>query len=1445
MLIPLLFTVGFSSWIIIYSFGINPHYSSSPLSQFFEFSSEYTYDGYEKLPKTKKDVDTTGINFSYEYLDLNDPDAVLTSGCPTDASNYEIIITATGNMEGTCKVRLNISPKKIKTKLIEISYTEAFNYNSTDCRYWNDFADELLNDKIIFTDENGSTLASNLKPLYQIKSMSTGDANCEYVDNNDIVIGSTYLVKIALMSTSIKNYDLYDYETYYSSGKNTYADIGSAVLKYKTVLYNSQYYTIEDVITKSGDLVVVGDSTKTIFTSFTSFNYYTKFTDNKLTYSLNSGTNLWITYDGTKTLKDTSTTQSQVYSCLFIPNNVVLNVNGTINVCGAYKKMTHEVVQRGVLFNNGTINLNGTLYSYGFTKGSGMINANSSSKVYDFMRFYNYANSGGITMSLNNAKIFPLSVYSMHNISCKIKIAYDSIYYVSYDVEISSVDITGDLVIVGDGGLFELSDGYLIKSVEDTTGNFFDKNADLKDHYNKSNQDVTQRDVLEIYGSFFDNVVKIKESGQGIETGKDYAMPIGFMKISLKNDGKGNVGNGTLQSNSYKFLPGSVLTIDEGVTLTIASGVNVIFYDQTYEQNLTGAHGATVSYYNKHTAWYTQTKFPVDSQFIVNGNLISYGNLGGYIQTESLTGFIQLSNTSAQLKRLTGEDYGGTADQISILLGGTTATTVTDTIYATGFIDTTDNATFNSTVYISQYGDYYYWTSATSAEKFIINFYDEDNTLLSSKTVYVLEPINGEYIYEITGLEFLPSKNYYCFGNWYLSNGEILSDENNKLIYEVPDTPVTHDPTSIDLYANWIPFQYSFDFIGMYIDPITSENIILSESDGFKLKNFVNVTFTYDDILNSNISIPFTAEYLNCDFNGWYITANSETILINNQLSLDDFLKFSTLDLNENIDDNTGTIKLLCRFTDYQEYTIKFDDALPEYENQESLVQLNPYLTFDLPNITDFNHINEYQKYIKYWSYSPRIEDNAIVSAGMTPNDIINLINKYNNNASETEKIDIINNTIVLYAITDLKEFTISYYDSSSLKKTHYYNTGYPIKIAEGTDSSGNFISKADESKTSYWIKYTFDGWTINSDSDNVLKPNDVIFESGNLILNSHFNEKKYCIIESKLSNNFTLKITYVFENILKENVSYTEAIKYDYDTEVILNFTIPSDGKDNPGTWDYTITGADSGELDKKDGTLGSVSTDTYKATLSENITITGSYKEGTNNSSGCISSGTFITLFDGSEKKVEDLTLDDILLVFNHETGMFEASPIVFIDDDGWKEYDIVNLKFSNGTITRLIYEHGYFDVTLNKYVYVDEYNYRDFIGHEFVYTNGEMLEYVTLVDSYVTTEYVGCYSPVTAVHLNYIVDGMLSMPGGIEGIFNIFEYGDNLVYDEELMMADIEKYGIMEYEVLAPYVPYEMYIAFNAKYFNVAIGKGYITFEEILYYAEKYLDRHGLRE
>lgn len=232
--------------------------------------------------------------------------------------------------------------------------------------------------------------------------------------------------------------------------------------------------------------------------------------------------------------------------------------------------------------------------------------------------------------------------------------------------------------------------------------------------------------------------------------------------------------------------------------------------------------------------------------------------------------------------------------------------------------------------------------------------------------------------------------------------------------------------------------------------------------------------------------------------------------------------------------------------------------------------------------------------------------------------------------------------------------------------------------------------------------------------------------------------------------------------------------------------------------------------------------------------------YSRGKN---GCFAPGTLITLADGTQKKIEDLLESDVLLVFDHETGKFVAAPILFIERDGWAEYNVINLKFSDGRITRLIYEHALFDVTLNKYVYITEDNCTEFIGHEFVVAEGDELTTVTLTEAFVTTEYVGCYSLVTAYHLNYFIDGMLSIPGGIDGLFNIFEYDETLKYDEEQMAKDIEKYGLYTYEDFAEYMPEEVYNMFPAQYFKVAVGKGYITFEEIVELIDRYLVGHGI--
>ena len=198
--------------------------------------------------------------------------------------------------------------------------------------------------------------------------------------------------------------------------------------------------------------------------------------------------------------------------------------------------------------------------------------------------------------------------------------------------------------------------------------------------------------------------------------------------------------------------------------------------------------------------------------------------------------------------------------------------------------------------------------------------------------------------------------------------------------------------------------------------------------------------------------------------------------------------------------------------------------------------------------------------------------------------------------------------------------------------------------------------------------------------------------------------------------------------------------------------------------------------------------------------------------------------------------------MLVWNLETGSFDTAPIVFIDSDAECEYEIINLIFSDGTEVKVISEHAFWDYDLNEYVYLDRYAGK-YIGHWFnkqtTDDDGNFANTaVQLTDVVITYEVTSAYSPVTYSHLCYYVNGMLSMPGGISGLFNIFEVDpDTMMYDREAMEADIAEYGLFTYEDFEGLISEEVFEAFNGKYLKVAIGKGILTWDDIFYLVERY--------
>lgn len=134
------------------------------------------------------------------------------------------------------------------------------------------------------------------------------------------------------------------------------------------------------------------------------------------------------------------------------------------------------------------------------------------------------------------------------------------------------------------------------------------------------------------------------------------------------------------------------------------------------------------------------------------------------------------------------------------------------------------------------------------------------------------------------------------------------------------------------------------------------------------------------------------------------------------------------------------------------------------------------------------------------------------------------------------------------------------------------------------------------------------------------------------------------------------------------------------------------------------------------------------------------------------CLTGDTLITLADGTEKRIDELTLQDRVLAIDPETSKFVSDEITYTDSTEHKtftEYD--KWTFSDGTIVKTVHRHRFYNVEKQAMVYMDEWN----IGDHAVKQNGER---IALVSHENVKEEVKHYTIFTK-HQNYFANGLLS--------------------------------------------------------------------------------------
>lgn len=256
-----------------------------------------------------------------------------------------------------------------------------------------------------------------------------------------------------------------------------------------------------------------------------------------------------------------------------------------------------------------------------------------------------------------------------------------------------------------------------------------------------------------------------------------------------------------------------------------------------------------------------------------------------------------------------------------------------------------------------------------------------------------------------------------------------------------------------------------------------------------------------------------------------------------------------------------------------------------------------------------------------------------------------------------------------------------------------------------------------------------------------------------------------YTITVKAKGTNFNESVASNSVSYVVQSISYTVTITQDSSTVGYGTIDNVYDGQNTSGTLlgsgpgEYTIT---SGYLYIACSTAngGNEYVNAYitgEITEIEYTTSYGIYKVAGNGSleinvGTCLTGDTLITLADGSQKRIDEITLNDKVLSYNPNTMKLEEDNIIYCDSNLNKEFTEYDVwTFENGTIIKTVHRHRLYNAEKQRMVYMDEWN----IGEHAINIKGEQ---VKLLKHENIKEKVNHYTIFTN-NQNYFANGLLA--------------------------------------------------------------------------------------
>lgn len=229
------------------------------------------------------------------------------------------------------------------------------------------------------------------------------------------------------------------------------------------------------------------------------------------------------------------------------------------------------------------------------------------------------------------------------------------------------------------------------------------------------------------------------------------------------------------------------------------------------------------------------------------------------------------------------------------------------------------------------------------------------------------------------------------------------------------------------------------------------------------------------------------------------------------------------------------------------------------------------------------------------------------------------------------------------------------------------------------------------------------------------------------------------------------------------------------------------------------------------------------------------------TTKQSSCITGDTLLTLEDGREIPAAELKNSDRIKVWDFNEGKISSAPLTgFFKGNEDEGFDVIRIAFEDSSNVGVIVEHSFFDLTLGKFVAVNAES-QNFVGHEFakVTPEGKIIP-VKVTEIYSDGKVNESYGPQAEGSWNYLAGGFISGNDGQLAMCNMFDFDtEAMTYDKDKKAADLEKYGLLNYDVFDGIITRKI---FNSNHFDecsVAFGKGLADLEAFRAYIAKFKD------